>query len=195
MGTCEVTCHWAQDITAAEWRDCLWERLELYPVLLWIPMVKPLQQVHTLKPVDMMLLVSGHRIMPKILIYHATDGSSRFGKLSKFTSMASGVTHLMYSLDGCRIYSGSRMDTSILCWDVRKSNEVLYSMERNVTTNQRMYFDIDLEDHYLVSGNQDGKVTIWDLSQDCSSSTNSSLPVLDPLVQFKANEDTTNGVR
>ncbi|PIK47015.1 putative double-stranded RNA-specific adenosine deaminase [Apostichopus japonicus] len=29
MDTCEVTCHWAQYITAADWKDCLWDRLSL----------------------------------------------------------------------------------------------------------------------------------------------------------------------
>ncbi|PIK60676.1 putative macrophage mannose receptor 1 [Apostichopus japonicus] len=33
MGTCEVTCHWAQYITAADWRDCLWDSLPLPLVL------------------------------------------------------------------------------------------------------------------------------------------------------------------
>ncbi|KAJ8030698.1 Telomerase Cajal body protein 1 [Holothuria leucospilota] len=53
---------------------------------------------------------------------------------------ASGVTQLMYSSDGSKLFSGGR---KILCWDVRKLNEVLFCMNRDVTTNQRMYFDID----------------------------------------------------
>ena len=34
-------------------------------------------------------------------------------------------------------------DQEILCWDVRNTGRVLYSVLREVTTNQRVYFDLD----------------------------------------------------
>lgn len=107
---------------------------------------------------------------------------------------ASGVTQLMYSSDGSKLFSGGRKDNQILCWDVRKLNEVLFCMNRDVTTNQRMYFDIDRENKFLVSGNQNGKVSVWDLSLELSSPSNHPYPVLDTFTQFSAHEDTTNGV-
>ena len=31
----------------------------------------------------------------------------------------------------------------MLCWDLRNPGTILYQMKRNVTTNQRIYFDLD----------------------------------------------------
>jgi hypothetical protein len=72
-----------------------------------------------------------------------------------------GVTHLAFSQDGHRLYSGARkvsffnsllktiilcflQDAEILCWDLRNPGNVLFTMQRSVLTNQRMYFDQDL---------------------------------------------------
>jgi len=33
-------------------------------------------------------------------------------------------------------------DHEILCWDMRNPGQILFSLYRKVTTNQRMYFDI-----------------------------------------------------
>ncbi|KAG9469512.1 hypothetical protein GDO78_020347, partial [Eleutherodactylus coqui] len=54
-----------------------------------------------------------------------------------------GVTHLLFSADGRCIFSGGRKDPEILCWDVRHPGKVLTSLRRDVTTNQRMYFDME----------------------------------------------------
>lgn len=37
----------------------------------------------------------------------------------------------------------SAQDPEILCWDLRKPGEILYTLQRIVTTNQRIYFDIN----------------------------------------------------
>ena len=34
-------------------------------------------------------------------------------------------------------------DNEILCWDMRNPGRVLYRLVRSVTTNQRIYFDMD----------------------------------------------------
>lgn len=34
-------------------------------------------------------------------------------------------------------------ESEILCWDLRDPGQVLFSMHRNVNTNQRIYFDLD----------------------------------------------------
>lgn len=35
-------------------------------------------------------------------------------------------------------------DPEILCWDLREPGKVVFSLKRNVATNQRIYFDLDL---------------------------------------------------
>ncbi|TRY57594.1 hypothetical protein DNTS_032178 [Danionella cerebrum] len=73
-----------------------------------------------------------------------------------------GLTHLLFSPNGYHLYTGSRKDSEILCWDLRDPGQVLFSMHRNVCTNQRIYFDLDLSGRYLLSGDTDGVVSVWD---------------------------------
>ncbi|KAK6291993.1 hypothetical protein J4Q44_G00377780 [Coregonus suidteri] len=54
-----------------------------------------------------------------------------------------GITHLTLSPDGQYLYTGGRKDPEILCWDLRDPGKVLFSLKRNVATNQRIYFDLD----------------------------------------------------
>nr|CAD7437466.1 unnamed protein product [Timema bartmani] len=71
-----------------------------------------------------------------------------------------GVTHLQFSPDGTKLYSGGRKDTEILCWDMRYPGTFLYTMHRTVQTNQRVYFDLTSDGRYLLSG----RSTRWSLS-------------------------------
>ena len=78
-------------------------------------------------------------------------------------------------------------------------------MQRIVETNQRMYFDLDRQAHplwytllshtftpsvgqYLVSGNHNGCVSIWDTRQTTDDVVNTSL-------SFLAHQDCVNGIR
>uniref|UniRef100_A0A8D2M0B8 Telomerase Cajal body protein 1 n=1 Tax=Varanus komodoensis TaxID=61221 RepID=A0A8D2M0B8_VARKO len=54
-----------------------------------------------------------------------------------------GVTHALFSPDGFHLFTGGRKDVEILCWDLRRPGDVLFSMRRTVATNQRLYFDLD----------------------------------------------------
>ncbi|XP_074657964.1 telomerase Cajal body protein 1-like [Tubulanus polymorphus] len=99
-----------------------------------------------------------------------------------------GVTHVQFSPDGTKLYSGGRKDTDINCWDVRQPGIVLYTLQRQVETSQRIYFDIDRSGNYLVSGNHDGSVHVWDLN---ATSETSALP---PINTFNIHSDTVNGV-
>lgn len=98
-----------------------------------------------------------------------------------------GVTHLKFSKDGNRLFSGARKDSDIICWDVRNLGEILQVYKRDVKTNQRIYFD--LYSQYLCSGNNDGTVSIW--NADEFDLTAESEPA---LVNFKAHNDCVNGV-
>lgn len=95
-----------------------------------------------------------------------------------------GVTHLAFSPDGTKLYSGARKDNEILCWDLRQPGAVLYSLHRTVDTNQRIYFSIDNTGNYLASGGTDGSVNVWYIGGGQPQH----------LYQFTAHQDCTNGV-
>ncbi|KAM4537292.1 telomerase Cajal body protein 1 [Odontesthes bonariensis] len=102
-----------------------------------------------------------------------------------------GLTHLLFSPDGNYLYTGGRKDSEILCWDLREPGKVVFSLKRNVATNQRIYFDLDQSGRYLLSGDTEGVVTVWDAQTappDCDEE------LLQPQLKFKAHWDCTNGV-
>ncbi|KAM4035178.1 LOW QUALITY PROTEIN: telomerase Cajal body protein 1 [Anomaloglossus baeobatrachus] len=99
-----------------------------------------------------------------------------------------GVTHLLFSADGRCVFSGGRKDPEILCWDVRHPGRVLTSLRRNVTTNQRMYFDMESSGRYLLSGDTEGVVSVWDMMSPPEDG------VLLQALQFQAQKDCVNGV-
>ncbi|XP_065876960.1 uncharacterized protein [Euphorbia lathyris] len=75
-----------------------------------------------------------------------------------------GVTHVQFSKDGNYLYTGGRKDPYILCWDMRKTVEVVYKLYRcSENTNQRILFDVEPSGRHLATGGQDGLVHIYDL--------------------------------
>ncbi|KAK0150159.1 Telomerase Cajal body protein 1 [Merluccius polli] len=102
-----------------------------------------------------------------------------------------GVTHLLFSPDGNYLYTGGRKDPEVLCWDLRDPGRVVFSLQRNVATNQRIYFDMDRSGGYLLSGDTEGLVSVWD-TQTVPPSGSDEL--LQPLLHFQAHRDCTNGI-
>ncbi|XP_030018172.1 telomerase Cajal body protein 1 [Sphaeramia orbicularis] len=102
-----------------------------------------------------------------------------------------GLTHLLFSPDGNYLYTGGRKDPEILCWDLREPGKVVFSLKRNVATNQRIYFDLDVSGRYLLSGDTEGVVSVWD-TQTAPSGGNEEL--LQPQLRFQAHWDCTNGI-
>ncbi|KAG7465300.1 hypothetical protein MATL_G00174900 [Megalops atlanticus] len=102
-----------------------------------------------------------------------------------------GVTHLLFSPDGQRLYTGGRKDPEVLCWDLRDPGRVLFSLKRSVTTNQRIYFDLDASGRYLLSGDTEGVVSVWDTS---TAPPDGKEEVLQPQLQFQAHTDCANGI-
>nr|AGN12863.1 putative transducin/WD40 domain-containing protein [Leavenworthia alabamica] len=75
-----------------------------------------------------------------------------------------GVTHVQFSKDGNYLYTGGRKDPYILCWDMRKSVEIVYKLYRATdNTNQRVFFDIEPCGRHLGTGGEDGLVHMYDL--------------------------------
>ncbi|KAL4443842.1 hypothetical protein ABPG75_011579 [Micractinium tetrahymenae] len=94
-----------------------------------------------------------------------------------------GVTHMCFSACGNYLYTGARKDAAILCWDVRYSSGVLYTLQRDSSsTNQRMYFDVEPCGRHLAAGGEDGAVRVYDLRDGSLAA------------QFQAAADTVNGV-
>ncbi|CAL9694388.1 unnamed protein product [Knipowitschia caucasica] len=103
-----------------------------------------------------------------------------------------GLTHLVFSPDGTYLYTGARKDPEILCWDLRAPDKVLFSLQRNVGTNQRIYYDLDPSGRYLLSGDTSGLVSVWDTTH-CAS-YRSSEELQPPHLTFQAHWDCTNGL-
>ncbi|KAM9836816.1 telomerase Cajal body protein 1 [Aulostomus maculatus] len=102
-----------------------------------------------------------------------------------------GLTHLLFSPDGNYLYTGGRKDPEVLCWDLREPGKVVFSLKRNVATNQRIYFDLDQSGRYLLSGDTEGVVSVWD-TQTAPPDGNEEL--LQPQLRFQAHWDCTNGI-
>uniref|UniRef100_A0A663FIE9 Telomerase Cajal body protein 1 n=1 Tax=Aquila chrysaetos chrysaetos TaxID=223781 RepID=A0A663FIE9_AQUCH len=84
------------------------------------------------------------------------------GALALWPHLPAAPTHLCFSPDGNRLYAGGRKDHHVLCWDLRRPERPLLALERRVGTNQRVTFDLDPTGRFLVSGDTDGFVTVWD---------------------------------
>lgn len=123
-------------------------------------------------------------------VYSDTDGGQLVFLLQ---GQQGGVTHVLFSPDGTKLYSGGRKDDEILCWDVRNPGAVLYCMMRSVDTNQRVYFDIDRSGQYIISGNADGTVAVWDTTLPPTSDDTTAEATLQPVMKFIAHGDFVNG--
>lgn len=102
-----------------------------------------------------------------------------------------GLTHLLFSPDGNYLFTGGRKDPEILCWDLREPGKVVFSLERNVATNQRIYFDLDQSGRYLLSGDTEGVVSVWDTH---TAPPDGNEELLQPQLRFQAHWDCTNGI-
>jgi WD40 repeat protein len=77
-----------------------------------------------------------------------------------------GVTCIKFSPCANFLYSACRTSGEIFCWDLRNTTEpvLLFKMQRNVSTNVKVTFDIDPFGKYLITGNDNGKFSIFDLA-------------------------------
>ena len=73
-----------------------------------------------------------------------------------------GVTCLQWSPCGCMLWAGGRAHHDLICWDLRHTRTELGRVQRPLSTNQRMQFDLDPWGKYLATGTQDGKVLLYD---------------------------------
>lgn len=70
---------------------------------------------------------------------------------------------MRFSPDGRFLFTAARRDPRIHCWDIRATNEILYTFQRAADSNQRIEFDLHCAGRYLATGSQSGKVLLFDL--------------------------------
>ncbi|CAG8638688.1 10597_t:CDS:10, partial [Cetraspora pellucida] len=75
-----------------------------------------------------------------------------------------GITQVQFSPSGHYLFSTSRRNNSICCWDIRNSGEILYRLQRQGDTNQKLSFDIDYSGRFLITGDQEGNIITYDLA-------------------------------
>ena len=62
---------------------------------------------------------------------------------------STGITCIKFSKDGYHIYTGVRNAESIKCWDISNIQTPIFTINRTVTTNQRIYFDLKVNLHSI----------------------------------------------
>ncbi|XP_054028833.1 telomerase Cajal body protein 1 [Dryobates pubescens] len=129
------------------------------------------------------------------------------GALAFWPRLPASPTHLRFSPDGNLLYAGGRkevgrvwtrslspwprpQDTHIRCWDLRRPERPLLAMERKVTTNQRLTFDLDPSGRFLLAGDTEGFLSLWDT---LSPPGPGDPPLLPPTFRFRALHDCLNG--
>jgi len=124
--------------------------------------------------------------------YDKTVGlySTQGDRLCVLRGQVGGVTQLTFTKDGTKLFAGGRKDNELLCWDLRQPGMVLYTMQREVTTNQTIQFCLSPCEKYLSSAATDGSVRLWDLDKQADSVTG----VLEPLAGWLLHRDASNGV-
>ncbi|KAG0195979.1 Telomerase Cajal body protein 1 [Mortierella sp. GBA30] len=95
----------------------------------------------------------------------ATGHDNTFQQKPHSTPPMGGLTQLQFSPDGLYLYSASRQDPFIRCWDIRNTAHVLHRLERQgEVTNQRLGFDISRDGKWLTTGDMNGDISIFDLT-------------------------------
>ena len=126
---------------------------------------------HLLAAVGQGGIVSCLDLNPAVPVYAAGCYNRSTGLYSRdsgqllclLTGQRGGVTQVTFSRDGTRLYTGARRDGEIVCWDLREPGKVLFTLQREVSTNQRVQFSLSPCGGFLVSANTDGSGRLWDV--------------------------------
>lgn len=99
-------------------------------------------------------------------IQHYDLRAPKLGPLFTLSGHDGGITWLKYTVtqdNSWYLFSGARKDKKILQWDMRNYTEPLQIFERNVDTNQRIYYDLTPLNTWLASGDTQGLLRVWNL--------------------------------
>ena len=73
-----------------------------------------------------------------------------------------GITCMRWSPDGNHLWVGGRCCEDIVCYDLRSTRGELGRVRRQLSSNQRMTFDLDPWGGTLAAGSQTGEVLLYD---------------------------------
>lgn len=105
-------------------------------------------------------------------VYEKTSGSV----VCSLDAHQAGVTHVRFSPDATRLWTGGRRDNFLLEWDLRMLR-VLARYERTCDTNQRYRFDISpVDGRFLATGARDGRIRIFDTLAPAAQDTKAAEP-------------------
>ena len=92
--------------------------------------------------------------------------------------VATAVTHALFSPCSPHVFVGGRRTPFIWGYDTRNLSRPLLRLEREATTNQRMYFDISACGQFLFSADQGGGLRAYNL-WSCASNDGPDVTVRD----------------
>ncbi|KAF8878226.1 WD40-repeat-containing domain protein [Infundibulicybe gibba] len=116
-----------------------------------------------------------------------------------------GVTQLHFNpLKPHILYAASRRQSTIYSWDIRSNVDApinIYdcrgSSKVGDTSNQKMRFDVDITGRWLASGNQSGRISIFDLQHEpslTSDDTPENTTTILPTLSYEAHGDSVGSV-
>ncbi|KRZ97771.1 WD repeat-containing protein 48, partial [Trichinella sp. T8] len=111
-----------------------------------------------------------------------------------FVANQRGITHMMMTSSGNYLFTGGRCDCEICCWDVRIMPKKIKVLKRPADTPQRIYFDIDHFDKFIVSGSSTGHVIIWNLDEFNANNRFDHCSILKHTLTFRASSSLINGI-
>ncbi|XP_055855225.1 telomerase Cajal body protein 1 homolog [Episyrphus balteatus] len=104
------------------------------------------------------------------------------GSLHSLFGHNGGITFLKYSNDGNVLFSGARKDNGLCLWDMRDFSKPMAVLSRSVSSNQRIYFDLSPQNEWLLSGDSEGLIRMWNLNN------------IEEKRSFRVHGDSCNGV-
>ncbi|KRX70494.1 Telomerase Cajal body protein 1, partial [Trichinella sp. T6] len=111
-----------------------------------------------------------------------------------FVANQRGITHMMMTSSGNYLFTGGRCDCEICCWDVRIMPKKIKVLKRPADTPQRIYFDIDHFDKFIISGSSTGHVIIWNLDEFNANNRFDHCSILKHTLTFRASSSLINGI-
>ncbi|KRX22600.1 WD repeat-containing protein 48 [Trichinella nelsoni] len=112
-----------------------------------------------------------------------------------FVANQRGITHMMMTSSGYYLFTGGRCDCEICCWDVRIMPKKMKVLKRPADTPQRIYFDIDHFDKFIISGSSTGHVIIWNLDEfNGNNCFDYHCSILKHTLTFRASSSLINGI-
>jgi WD40 repeat protein len=140
-------------------------------------------------------LLAAGSLSKSIGIYDTNNSNELIFQKKK---LKGGVIQVQFSSDGNYLYSVSRQTDGIVCWDIRNTGKMLCDYIRPGKTNQRISFDISKDGKYLISGDKEGYLNVYELKNFVKSAETleelnnqeKKFESIEPLYRYKVQKDT-----